>query len=450
MAKKKKIELKEVEEGVVKAGPMTRWLASSSKTSKTIGEASREYRYIDFVDHRSGRPCLCMEWLFGSRGLVVGRVLNLIANFSRGKSSFMYYMYACAQRMPGGAFCHHIESEGAQAPADFVAGFGANPDMIQSFEAPSLEECLEWIDTEEAKIRGSWGKGGINPATGRIVKSKFDDPFDAELELPVVFGIDSISSLGMANDAMTDVMGGPSKQPAMVAKALRTYLKARVQRFNQRAVTMLIASHQTKNIDMGGFGYKAKDADVSSIAREAIGIHSTYEILLDSKKWMTKEAPYVKLGDISTLTTTKNKISPKDRSLPVYMRTGTGYDMAFTDYTWLTTHPASPFVDKELQKRFGTIATWGKRITWNRPDGEKVVSQGEDEFLDTLYKDEEMLKGIREALRIRGYGLSFETDYIATMSRDPNEDNLSDIEKYDSSEDDETGNEEYNQEEDSE
>ena len=378
----------------------------------TAGECVTNWKYVDFCDPRNGaRPVISLEWLFGARGLLAGRLINLIATYSKGKSSFMYFMYACAQRLLSGAWCCHLESEGAPAPADFIASYGADPDDLLIAGKTSLEDCMEWIDETEATIRGQWGEG-IDPETGRKAKTKFTDPLDPGIERPIIMGIDSLSSLGLQDRVQQDVIDATkSAQPGAHAKRLREYLRSRVGRFNQRQLLLMLASHETKKIEMGGGGggMKAKGADVTSLARDAVGIQATYEVTITSKVWRDKNPPYTKYGDIITFHTDKNKIAPRWRDLDLYLRTGSGFDMVMTDTEWFLTNPESPFVNPQMTPVFGTLSKYGDTITCPLLQEKRFATR--EEFLAALYARTDIVDGIRQWLRIRGFGFPFETEF---------------------------------------
>jgi len=382
---------------------------------QTAGGLLNSYRYIDFCDPKSGRPALSLEWLFGARGLWAGRILNLIAHYSKGKSSFMYFMYACAQRLRSGAWCNHGETEGAPPPPDFIASYGADPDDLMVAEPRSLEEAMSWVDETEANIRGAWGTG-VDPETGKAVKSKFTEPLDAEMTQPILFGIDSLSALGIEEKTMTDVSDKTkTAQPGNHAKKLREYLSERNMRFKQRYVSLMLASHQTANINMGG-GMKPKGADINCKAKDAIGIYATYEVTVEAKQWRDKDPPYAQYGDIVTLRTTKNKMAPRYRELNMYLRTNKGFDITQTEIEWLFGNPNSPFVRADLKEKFGEITRRAGTIKCLYLQEKAFESY--DAFLDALYADKEFLPTVREALRLRGFGFKFETDYRAQLRQD--------------------------------
>lgn len=167
---------------------LMRRLQENSSTISSASQVMSTWRYLDFWNPKDDLPCISQEWLLGARGYLAGRIAQLRAKYSKGKSSYMYLQYAAAQKRAQ-AFCFHVETEGAGAPADYIASFGCDPNDLLVAEIPSLEECLREIDQLICQVRG--GFGGSVGEMGRAVKTKFNDPIDPDLTAPIVIGIDS-------------------------------------------------------------------------------------------------------------------------------------------------------------------------------------------------------------------------------------------------------------------
>lgn len=391
------------------SAPVTRVSSLISRMQKggstnicSAGDMMSRWRYIDFCNPQLDLPCISMEWLFGARGLLAGRIMQLRATYSKGKSSFMYYMYSCAQKPTSDAYCFHVETEGAAAPADFIASFGCSPDKLAVAEIQSLEECLGKIDEVIAEIRG--GRGGeVDPETGRQKKTKYTDPLDAELKAPIIMGVDSLSSLGLEDQVNADV-ADMTKNGAISShsRKLRDYLRRRMGLYRDAQALVMLASHETVKMEIGkkSFGGPQKN----SLGQEAIGIHATYGVDVDSHTWVDKEKG-VQLGNKISFYTFKNKLSPRYRKLEVFMRTNRGFDMVETDVQFLLDHPQSPFTSDECWRQGGVNS--GIKCP---ALGDKVFRTNED-FIRALYANTELLNKLREKLRIRGFGFAFETDY---------------------------------------
>lgn len=404
MARKTKKELKK-SPPISKTARLIEQMVADKRDIDTATGAMSKWRYIDFANPRKRLPSLTLEWLFGSRGLLAGRIMQLRATFSKGKSSFMYLNYAMAQLMTQ-AFCLHIETEGAQAPADYVAGFGADPDELMTMEGVSLEGCLESLDDIVCRIRGGFA-GDVNPETGRVRKSKYTDPIDPDCEFPIVCGIDSLSSLGKESETGVDVMDVASTSALSYhARKLREYFRNRVGRFRDTQTLLMLASHETAKINTGGkFGGGGGGGDSkSSIAQNAVGGHATWGLDVESRPYRDR-ATGKQLGDIITLYTFKNKISPRYRKVEIPLIWDQGFDLIQSDWDFLTTNPASPFVQS---------AAAGEKLLYKHGHGItcKPLSDShfanEEEFLYALYSNADLLASIRESLRIRGCGFAFE------------------------------------------
>ena len=383
-------------------------LRKNSNSIMSCSASANSWRYVDFFNPIQKLPCFALEWLFGCRGLLAGRILQLRATYSKGKSSFMYLTYAAAQALSG-AFCFHIETEGASAPPDWVASFGANPEDLLIAELTSLEDCIAKIDELICEVRG--GFGGSISAEGREIKSKFTDPIDAELEHPIVMGIDSFSSLGTSSGVNEDIADATkTEQISFHTKKLREYFRKRVGRFRDTQTLLMMSSHETANIQTGGkksFGGPAKTA----LAQEAIGIHGTFGVDLAIKPWVDKDAGK-RVGEIITLTTFKNKLSPRYRVVDLYLRTGQGFDMIKTDAEFLLGHSDSPFPKEELYRHSRGITC--------KPLSDKSFGN-EQELLFALYNHHDLLSAKREQVRIRGFGFDFESKYQVPNLDEPDE-----------------------------
>lgn len=371
--------------------------ANGDSSITTVSAAMNSWRYLDFLNPQAKLPCLTLEWLFGARGLLAGRIMQLRATFSKGKSSFMYLQYAAAQALSAG-FCLHIETEGAGSPADYVASFGCNPHELMMQEIESLEECMAKVDEIICRIRG--GFDGTISAEGRELKTKFTDPIDPGKASPILIGIDSLSSLGTEAGVGLDIADATKTgQISFHTNKLREYFRNRVGRFRDTQALLMITSHETAKIETGfkkSFGGPQK----TSLAQEAIGIHGTYGIDLDLKAWNDENRG--RIGDIVSIKTFKNKISPRGRGIELFLAWNQGFDLIKTDANFLLNHPASPFTKEQLYRH-------GRGITC-KPLGEKPYPN-EEELIRALYDNKDLLASIRETMRIRGFGFDFERRY---------------------------------------
>jgi len=399
--RKKKADLKP-SPPLTRAGSLAERLRDNHEGAPvyTAADMMKMWRYIDFHNPLMQIPSISLEWLLGCRGLLAGRIMQLRATYSKGKSSLMYLIYAAAQ-MLSDAFCYHVETEGAGSPPDYIASFGCDPENLVVDEMASLEECFARLDEVVAEIRG--GFGGSKNKEGRTIKTKFVNPLDEAMAAPIVAGIDSLSALGLADyvdEDVADMTGTPAL--ASHSRKVRDYLRRRVARFKQTQTLLMLTSHETAKIQSGrkSFGGPQK----SALAQEAIGIHATYILDLAAKTWMNKDRGE-RYGDIITLTTSKNKLSPKGRVLDLYLHWNHGFDLVTTDTEFLLHHQASPL--REVTRRIGGRAPGIKC----EPLGDGTFHTDE-EFIRAFYANEQLLQACRVALRIRGFGFDFEKKYI--------------------------------------
>jgi hypothetical protein len=363
-------------------------------------DITKHWRYIDFYNPQQGLPSIALEWFFGARGLLAGRIMRLQAGYGKGKSSFMWLMYAAAQRLAR-AWCYHVESEAAPPPPDFIGSFGCDPADLTIAQPRSLEECLEGLDEMIVEIRGGRG-GSIDPTTGRVKKTTFTDPLDPAMESPIVCGIDSFSALGLQTRVDQDVLDQEqTPQLAEHSRKMSKYLQDRCQVFMGAQALMMIAAQEKAFIQTGkkkGFGGQ----DKTSIGDAPIGFHSTYSV--DLTAYTERDKVGTDIGERVALWTSKNKLSPKHRNLDIYLVRDHGFDLIKTDMEFLTKHAASPFTADDLYRH-------SKGVTCKSLG---FKSGTEEEFLRTLYGNKDVLMAIREKMRIRGFGFNFEQKYVPT------------------------------------
>jgi len=386
-------------------GKLMARLAAKHANITTASQAMATWRYLDFMDPNTGLPTIVQEYLIGARGFVAGRICQLRATYSKGKTSFCLLQYGAAQKQSN-AFCYHVETEGSATPADRVFAIGANPDELLQSEQSSLEECLASIDELVCEIRG--GFGGSIGVTGRNIKTVYTDPIDAKCEKPILIGVDSLSALGMQDKVDEDVADmSKVSQVAKTARIMREYFRDRVQRFNQNKVLLFLTTQETVKLEMGAKVFAGPQK--TSVAAEAIGIHASFGIDFESAKWVDKKTG-LRAGDVLKLTTFKNKVSPRNRTVELFITNNAGFDLIHSDANFLIEHPASPFAD-------GAGIFTGEKLCYRTPQGImcKVLSdksfKSEEEFVRAFYDNKDVLMTAREGMRIRGFGFDFETKY---------------------------------------
>ena len=380
-------------------------MASRHSHVYTADEAIKKWRYLDFCDPRTGLPTISQEWFIGARGFVAGRIAQLRASYSQGKSSYCMLQYGAAQRKSG-AYCMHVETEGAGMTPDRIYAMGVDPKQLLQLEIASLEDCLSEIDNMVCEFRG--GFGGSTGATGRSVKTKYNDPIDPNCEHPIIIGIDSLSSLGKTEKVEQDIADiSKATQISYTSKALREYFRDRVQRFVDTQTMLILTTQETTKIEMGMATFAGPKK--TSIAAEAIGIHATYGIDFKSSAWKDNSKG-IRYGDKLMLTTFKNKVSPRNRNLELFLTTNNGFDMIHTDAEFLISKPESP-----LSPSFGLVSYDDR--AYRTPAGimcralQDHSFKSEEEFVRAFYDNTDLLMTAREKMRIRGFGFDFETKY---------------------------------------
>ena len=396
---------------------------SDTGSVTTITDYFNDMKYIDMYDPVKERPCLAMEWLLGARGFPAGKVYQLRASFSAGKSSFLYYVYGCALHGSNPedrkAWVAHIETEGAPNPPDYVAKFGFDPSLFMYIKANDLNDLFKKIDTFDMALHGG-RDGTINQETGRASKSKFskENALDPDMEKPSIVGIDSLSNVG--SDAGGDFVDlDKSEKPGGDSKDVRRFFRAREQDYDNHKLTLFVTTHETTEIKTGpGAGYGGP----KSTARNQKAIGMALTIALDTKDYPWKGGKDGKdvLGSRQILTTFKSKLAPRNRTITLFRKSLGGYDMAETDLQFFMGDPKNNNCSNNPFMPGGFLCPEGAKcgITkvrggYSAPLISDSVFKNADEFVEALYSDKERVKKIRELFRIRGFGFDFETNFSA-------------------------------------
>lgn len=380
----------------------------------TASKMYREQTWIPFVDPFTGTPCLTLCYLAGSKGIPAGRIAQLRASFSAGKSSFLYYMYGCAKRGASEgdekAWVGHIETEGAPNPPDYIGRFGLDPEAFLYMSANSLGAVFTTLDSFVCGVRG--GFGGSIGDTGRVRKTVYTDPLDPTNKYPIILGVDSFSALGDKKEANQDILDiSNSSALAYVSRELRRYLRDRQQRFARTNTTLFVTSLETAKVatgPMARFGGPQK----SALGQEALAGAMSLGFDVSDRPW--KDAG-VNLGSIQSLKSFKNKLAPRYRSIELYRKDLGGYDILETDFQFLLGHGESPFAPGKAFNKDGGRALWRDVGGIHCPTLNEKAFKTKEEFLHAIYDNEDILMTMLEGLRIRGYGFDFETKGISTQ-----------------------------------
>lgn len=376
--------------------------------------------YIDAFDPLKRRPAIALEWLLGARGFQEGKMIQLRGSFSSAKSSFLYWVYACAMldstEEDRKAWVLHIETEGAPNPPEYIANFGVNPALFAYASENSLDGMFKRICAFDMILHG--GNGGmVNPDTGRVVKSDYpiEKALDPDKTKPAIVGVDSLSNVSSESD-FDFVDFEKSERPGGDSKDVRRAMRAKEQTFDKHKLTLFLSTHETVEIKTGG----QKGGQSGSTARnqKAIGMALTVAIdLFKNYPWKGGKEGKEVFGSWQFIKTFKNKLAPKDRQIKLFRKDLGGFDMAETDLQFYldpkasncTSNPFLPggFLCPEGAKHGITKVRGG----YSAPMVSDKVFKTADEFIGALYSDEDRLRKIREHFRIKGFGFDFETKF---------------------------------------
>lgn len=390
----------------------------------TASKMYKEQQWIPFLDPITGTPCLTLSFLAGCKGVPVGRIAQLRASYSAGKSSFLYYMYACATRGRSEgdekAWIGHIETEGAPNPPDYISRFGLDPNAFLYMSANSLGAVFTTLDSFVCGVRG--GFGGSIGDTGRLRKTTFTNPIDPTNRFPIILGVDSFSALGDKKEASQDVLDiSSSGAMAYISRELRRYLRDRQQRFARCNATLFVTSLETAKVATGPMCYGGPQK--SALGQEALAGAMSFGFDVSDKPW--KESG-VTLGSIQTLKTFKNKFAPRYRAIEMFRKDLGGYDIIETDCNFLLNHPESPFAPGKLLNQEGGRALYRDAGGIHCPMLNEKAYKSKEDFLHAIYDNEDILMTILEGLRVRGYDFDFETKdfYLPEQDDDDQEETV--------------------------
>lgn len=355
---------------------------------ETVTTETQKHRFIDFCDPKNNIPCLGLEWLWGARGLLTGRMLKIEAEEGTGKSSYVMLQYAMGQKMHN-AWCLHEESEGTVAPPDFVASFGADPDniLMPKLQTRSIEAVFADIDWTTGNLRSE----GIDP----------------EKVAPIIVGLDSISAFGSENNMEEDNYDTSSSSGGLGqhARVVSKWFRERGFVLEDRDVLLLVTAQLREKISTGGFSAPG-GSKKTTLAARPLNFHASYrlEMFASALKEGTNQ-----IGEVVHFKTTKNKMSPKGKTLPINLYWDKGFDLQTATCDMLKA--ISPIIlpngeEFNVQQKGAYLAApsiLDKNVHSN--------PEGKLEIMQKIYSDTTLLNNIREALRIRGFGFDFETRY---------------------------------------
>ena len=374
--------------------------------AETAEDYSKSWRYMDFVDPFTGLPSIAHEALIQASGFRAGTVNQLRGQAATGKSSLCMLEYASACRN-GGAYCAHVETEGAGMNNTRVASFGIDPNNLAIPRGVnSFEATVEFVDTLRCIVRG--GDGGSINEMGRRSATKFkkEDAADPDCTKPIIIGIDSLSALGKEDNTRTDV-ADMSKTPQLswLTVKIREWMRQKASVYERDQLTLFLTTHETQKIKIGpmaGFGPPEK----TSVAGDAIKMFDTVAIDFSVKDWKDKAGEVV--GTEMILRTFKNKLGRAGKKISFFLTKDNGFDMIHTDAEYLISSPFSPFAANAGIFGCEPPNRWGQKIRF--PHFGKEFGS-EEEFVRWFYENKEVLDQARDGMRIFGYGLPHESKY---------------------------------------
>jgi hypothetical protein len=384
-------------------------MAAQAKTQKmsgigfeTVADQSKNWRWIDFQDPKTGQPCLLMEYIWGARGFLAGRMLKIEAEEGVGKSSFLMWMYGAAQQTCD-AWCVHSEGELATAPDDFIASFGCDPTKIiaPALDIRSIDECFNKLDWMSYQIR-------------RAPKKEGDNVIDPSMDKPIVMGVDSVSSFGAASNmeddghAITSSQGGLGTHARFLSQWFRDKWSAQAK----RDVFLMVIAQVRDKIDTGPSfpGGPPKKKELTTLAARPLNFHCSYRLHLRATEIRHKDGPDAgkAYGETVTFKVTKNKLSPKGKQVKIPLIWNEGFQMESATVDLL--NMLSP-IDLPNGSQFTLVKKSGGWTDVPMLQAKAFKSGSDKEIMTGIYANQDLLMQLREALRIRGFGFEFETRY---------------------------------------
>lgn len=343
------------------------------------------WKYVDFIDLTKKRPCLPLEYLYGTRGFLIGRIVKYDSNEAAGKSSVILMNIGMAQATRQVWPCL-VETEKAVPPPDYMNSLGCDPRKLFLAQPDRVDECIDVIEQFVRTIR---------------------EGVDAAKQYPIYIAIDSVSGLGVKDNTL-DANKDDERGGGGVGYHAREFSKFFREDYKlcESQDAVIFASAQLKSSIDGGGGFN-DGPRTTTLAAKPFEFHATWRIRLWHGSYKDKDTGEY-LGELISMLTEKNKLAPKNRLVkfllrrPELIKPGeTAWD--FTEANMeLLTGPACPWTDKEFRSGGG----WYSHVALN---GGKNMRK--EDFLDAFYADQALLTQVREKLRIRGFGFKFETQY---------------------------------------
>lgn len=345
----------------------------------SISDTTKNYRWIDFIDPKNNCPALLLEWLWGGRGMLAGRMLKIDAPEGSGKSSYLMLQYAMAQKT-NDAFCILEETEHAIQPPDYIASFGADPDRIvlPQMDVRSLENLFKDIDCVCAQIRSD---------------------VDPEKKVPIVVGLDSISAAGTEDGIEEESFDMSKGSLGEHARVVSKWFRDRFGIIAGMDTLLVIIAQQREKINSGGFA-RPGETKTTTIAAKPLDYHASYRLTMYNSP--IKESGR-EIGATVNMTVKKNKVSGKGKTCSVPLYWGRGFDLQSPCVELLARSPVTlPSGDVFQIDQSSYVKCPMLNFS------ERSCPEAKLDLMRAIYANEPLLMGLREALQVRGFGFSFE------------------------------------------
>lgn len=349
------------------------------------------WTYIDFCDPRTGMPCLPLEYLFGMRGFLVGRVLKWEADEGVGKSSLSLLSFGMGQRTCD-AFCLQQETEDAEMPENRIAELSCDPAKTWRNPVTELVKCFDEVNSFTKALRTDHDPGKTRPIM--VVVDSISNLAENEMEE---------QELKKNPDAsLLDTTDFSRNLPGKHARFLSTWFRnGGTAMLKDRKVMLMLVGQLKQSIPMGAMQYAPPEK--RTLGGNAINFHSSFRVQVQAAKLLENNRH---VGDTVTMYTEKNKVAPRRRRVSFDLYTIGGFDLMSGVIG--TVMNAYGVVDSKQGIPLFNVTVSGGYYTWPELSDKKMRAT---DLAEKLYANTDFLMAVRERMRIYGYGFDFEKNY---------------------------------------
>ena len=239
-------------------------------------------------------PLFYLQWMLGSMGLLVGRIVEVFGPEAVGKSSFLYWLFGMAmnQNVP----CLYIETE-RKYTKERIAQF-LSPEVEKAkklLKALTINQPMDVVEMAE-NIK-TW-------------VSFMRDEVKVPMAVPLLVGIDTFSALQTKYERGDKRVSGDAKMGDH-AKFAAAWMREWPAFAEQNGVVLVILGQQKDKIQVSTMPGMVMGADVSDrfnktkIGGRAFNFHSTHQIVMVRRGFVRGEGN-VNDGDRILLEVVKN------------------------------------------------------------------------------------------------------------------------------------------------